>query len=115
MPRVLQVSNGYKEDNHSAGENNQNARDRPWQDLHVALDLLRPMPTGGNLLVQVDYFSPWVEVDIIRSTTSEMIIKCLDKHLSRCGVPSTLRTENGPNMVSAEMEERLNDWASSID
>ena len=69
--------------------------ERPWQDL--ALDLLGPMPTGEYLLVLVDYFSRWVEVDIIKSTTSETIIKCLDKQFSRFGVPSTLRTDNGPN------------------
>ena len=51
--------------------------ERPWQD--VALDLLGPMPTGEYLLVLVDYFSRWVEVDIIKSTTSAVIIKCLDK------------------------------------
>ena len=81
--------------------------ERPWQDL--ALDLLGPMPTGEHLLVLVDYFSRWVEVDIIKSTTSETIIKCLDKQFSRYGVPSTLRTGNGPNLVSAEMEEYLNE------
>ena len=86
--------------------------ERPWQDL--ALDLLGPMPTGEHLLVLVDYFSRWVEVDIIKSTTSETIIKCLDKQFSRYGVPSTLRTDNRPNLVSAEMEEYLNEWASSI-
>ena len=79
--------------------------ERPWQD--VALDLLGPMPTGEYLLVLVDYFSRWVEVDVIKSTTSAVIIKCLDKQFSRYGVPSTLRTDNGPNLVSAEMEGYL--------
>ena len=54
-------------------------------------------------------FSRWVEVDIIKSTTSDRTIKCLDKQFSRFGVPSTLRTDNGPNLVSAEMEEYLNE------
>ena len=81
--------------------------ERPWQDL--ALDLLGPMPTGEYLLVLVDHFSRWVEDDVIKSTNSEMIIKCLDKQFSRYGVPSTLRTDNGPSQVSAEMEEYLNE------
>ncbi|XP_022807326.1 uncharacterized protein K02A2.6-like [Stylophora pistillata] len=81
--------------------------ERPWYDL--GLDLLEPMPTGEYLLVLVDYFSGWVEVDIIKSTTSETIIKCLDKQSSRYGVPNTLRRNNGPNLVSAEMEEYLNE------
>ena len=67
------------------------------------------MPTGEHLLVLVDYFSRWVEVDIIKCTTSETIINCLDKQFSRYGVHSTLRTDNGPNLVSAEMEQYLNE------
>ena len=55
--------------------------ERPWQDL--ALDLLGPKPTGEHLLFLVDYFSQWVEVDIIKSTTSETIIMCLDKQVFR--------------------------------
>ena len=39
---------------------------------------------------------------------SETIIKCLDKQFFRFGVPSTLRMNNGPNLVSAEIEEYLN-------
>ena len=81
--------------------------ERPWQDL--ALDLLGPLPTGEHLLVLVDYFSRWVEVDVIYSTTSEVIIKCLDKQFSRYGVPRTLRTDNGANLVSAEMDGYLDE------
>ena len=79
--------------------------ERPWQDL--ALDLLGPLPTGEHLLVLVDYFSRWVEVDIIYSTTSEVIIKCLDKQFCRYGVPRALRTDNGANLVSTEMDGYL--------
>ena len=61
------------------------------------------------MLVLVDYFSRWVEVDVIKSTSSEAITKCLDRQFSRYGVPSTLRSDNGPNLVSAEMEEYLDE------
>ena len=81
--------------------------ERPWQDL--ALDLLGPMPTGESLLVLMDYFSRWVEDDVIKSSSSEAIIKCVDRQFSRYGVPSTLRSDNGPNLVSAEMEEYLDE------
>jgi len=70
------------------------------------------MPTGEYLLVLVDYFSRWVEVDVIKSTTSEVIVKCVDKQLSRYGVSSTLRTDNGTNLASAEMEEYLNEMGN---
>lgn len=79
--------------------------DRPWQDL--VLHLLGPMPTGEHLIVLFDHHSRWMEVDITRSTSSEKIINCLDAHFARYGLPKTLRTYNGPNLVSAEMEEYL--------
>ena len=75
--------------------------ERPWQDL--ALGLLGLLPTGEHLLVR------WVEVDVIYYTTSKVIIKCLDKQFSRYGVPRTLRTDNGANLVSAEMDGYLNE------
>ena len=79
--------------------------DRPWQDL--ALDLLGPLPTGENLVVLVDYYSRWIEVDIVQSTNSQTIIKRLDAQFSRYGIPKTLRTDNGSNLVSAEIEQYL--------
>ena len=54
--------------------------ERAWQE--VAVDLLGPLPTGEHLLVVVDYFSRWMEVDVLRSTTSAAVIKCLDSHFA---------------------------------
>ena len=49
---------------------------RPWEDF--ALDILGPLPSGENLLVLVDYHSRWIEVDVVRATTSKIIIQHLD-------------------------------------
>ena len=46
-------------------------------------------------------------VDVARNTTSSNIIRCLENHFTRHGIPKTLRTDNGPNLVSYEMEEFL--------
>ena len=43
----------------------------PWQDL--AIDLLGPLPSGESVLVIVDYFSRYYEVEIMQSTTSEKV------------------------------------------
>ena len=80
---------------------------KPWRDL--AVDLMGPLPTGDNLLVTVDYYSRWIEVDVIRNTSSSSIIKCLEKHFTRHGIPETLRTDNGSNLVRHEMEEFLDE------
>ena len=45
--------------------------ERPWQTL--AVDLLGPLPSG-HLLVLVDYLSRFVEVSIMKSVTSELVI-----------------------------------------
>lgn len=59
------------------------------------------------MLVVVHYFSRWMKVDVIRSTTSATIIKCLDNYFPRFGVPDVLRPDNGPNLVFKEMENWL--------
>ena len=53
----------------------------------------------------VDYFSRWMEVDVIRSTTNAKIIKCLDNHFARYELPVGLRSDNGLNLVFEEMEK----------
>ena len=80
---------------------------KPWRDQ--AVDLMGSLPTGESLLVTVDYYSRWIEVDVVRNTSSSSIIKYLEKHFNRHGIPETLRTDNGSNLVSHEMEEFLDE------
>ena len=77
----------------------------PWQEL--AIDLMGPLPTGETLLVIVDYFSRYVEVDNLKSTKSDIIIQRLDAHFSRHGLPVGVRTDNGPQFVSSEFVKFL--------
>ena len=48
-------------------------------------------------------------MDVVRNTTSSSIIRCLEKHFTRHGIPETLRTDNGSNLVSHETEEFFNE------
>ena len=80
---------------------------KPWRDL--AVDLMGPLPTGESLLVTVDHYSRWIEVDVVRSTTSSVIIRCLENHFTGHGIPETLRTDNGSNLISCETEEFLDE------
>ena len=48
----------------------------PWQDC--AADLLGPLPTGESILVVVDYYSRFLEVAILKSTTSAKIIEAIN-------------------------------------
>ena len=80
--------------------------DMPWE--HLACDLLGPLPTGESLLVVVDYYSRFFEVDILKSsTTAEVIINRLDNHFCRQGLPTSLRTDNGPQFVADVFKQYL--------
>ena len=79
--------------------------DKPWEDL--AADLMGPLPNGESLLVLVDYYSRYIEVVILKSTTSEKLIAELDRIFSIHGIPLSLKTDNGANLVSDEFEQFL--------
>ena len=66
-----------------------------------------PIPSGENLLVLMDYHSRWIEVGVVRATTSKIIIQRLDAQFARYGIPKSLRTDNSPNLVSNEIEDYL--------
>ena len=72
----------------------------PWSEL--AVDILGPLPSGESILVLVDYYSRFFEIDVIHSTTSRVVIRCLDSHFARHGVPDGLRSDNGPQFISTE-------------
>ena len=79
----------------------------PWE--HLAADLLGPLPTDESLLVTVDYYSRYFEVDIFHSTTSKVIISRLRTQFARHGIPHSLRTGNGPQFVSDEFRQFLSE------
>ena len=66
-----------------------------------------PLPSGDYVLVVVDYYSRYFEVDILRSVTSSRIIECLEKVFCTHGLPESLKTDNGLQFVSEEFENFL--------
>ena len=70
----------------------------PWEDL--AADLLGPLPTGEYIFVLVDYYSRYIEVEIMRNTSSEKITEALYRMFATHGLPVTLRIDNGPQFIS---------------
>ena len=77
--------------------------DGPWQDL--AVDLMGPLPSGHSLLVIVDYYSRFYEVEVMQSTTTEKIIDRLADTFCRHGLPNTIKLDNGPQFKSNEFRE----------
>ena len=80
---------------------------QPWE--HLSADFLGPLPSGENFLVIVDYYSRWIEVFIMKTTTSEKIINCLDSIFCVHGFPVSLQTDNAHNFNSKELNDYLMD------
>ncbi|XP_053381935.1 uncharacterized protein K02A2.6-like [Mercenaria mercenaria] len=55
----------------------------PWE--YLACDLLGPLPTGEHLVVVIDFYSRFMEIEIVKSTTSENIATVLMKMFARHG------------------------------
>lgn len=80
--------------------------DRPFEK--VAVDLFEC--EGCDYLIMVDYYSNWFEFDKLRRTTSKSVITKLKCHFARFGCPQILISDNGPQFVSDEFEEFMNEW-----
>lgn len=79
---------------------------RPW--AKVAADIC--FHSGRTLLVIVDYFSNFIEVDSLSSETSKSAIRSLMATFSRFGVPDSLVTDNGPCFASSEFAKFVDQW-----
>ena len=77
----------------------------PWRDL--AIDLLGPLPTGESILVIVDYYSRYYEIDIMRSTVASKVISSLVEIFVRHGLPESLTSDNVPQFVATEFTEYM--------
>ena len=74
-----------------------------WQD--VAVDLLGPMPSGHSILVVVDYYSRFYEVDILMSTIADKSICSVENIFNRHGLPITVKSDNGHQFISTEFRD----------
>ena len=81
--------------------------DGPWKKC--AIDLSGPYANNEYLLVLIDYFSRFPEVEIIRSITSATIINKLRKIFSIHGLCTELVSDNGSQFVSDEFKTFLSD------
>ncbi|XP_039469023.1 uncharacterized protein K02A2.6-like [Oreochromis aureus] len=76
----------------------------PWHRVHI--DFAGPYE-DKMFLVAVDAHSKWPEVTIMKSTTTEKTIEALGEMFSRFGSPTQIVSDNGPQLVSQEMEAFL--------
>jgi transposase InsO family protein len=79
----------------------------PWQRIGVDLCFCK----GKDYLVMCDYYSRWIEVLLLTSTTSTAVISRMKDVFARFGVPIEIISDNGPQFTSAEFK----DFASKYD
>lgn len=75
----------------------------PWQ--HLAMDYCGILPSGDHMLVVVDYFSRFIEVEFMKTITSTNTVKKLDAMFCRFGFPLSITADNAKQFVSTELRE----------
>ena len=80
----------------------------PWQRVHA--DFAGPLRNGQYALILIDAHSKWPEVHLMPTMTSTATIQRLRRTFAQEGVPQVLVTDNGPSLVSKEIES----WLSAI-
>ena len=75
---------------------------KPWHTVNV--DFCGPFPTGEQLLVVIDAYSRFPEVEIVHSTAGKGMIHKLDRIFSTYGIPKVLKSDNGPPFSSQEFK-----------
>ena len=76
-----------------------------WEVAHT--DFYGPLPTGEYLLVVIDRYSRFPEVEIVRSTKASTVIPKLDKIFATHGLPTVIKSDNGPPYNSQEYRRYL--------
>ena len=79
---------------------------KPWMKVGIDFFEIRE----HNYIVIVDYFSTYIEVEYLKSTTSTQTINTLKKTFARWGIPQELVSDNGPQLVSGEFKDFLKSW-----
>lgn len=68
--------------------------EQPW--THLSVDFCGPLSSGELLLVVIDDHSRYPVVEIVHSTSARATIPILDKIFAAHGIPTVLRSDNGP-------------------
>lgn len=78
---------------------------KPWAE--IAVDFYGPLQTGEYLLVVIDEYSRYPEVEIVHSTSAQCVIKHLDAIFARQGCPEVMKSDNGSPFQSLDLKKWL--------
>ena len=66
----------------------------PWHTVHI--DFCGPFPGGYYLLLMIDAFTRFPEVDIITSMSAEITMPTLERIFATHGLPKFVKSDKGP-------------------
>ena len=81
---------------------------KPFEKLF--LDIQGPYPSGDYVVGIIDGFSKWPDAYVIRSTSSENIVKCLLNTCCTHGFPLQITSDNGANVASVEIDNFCSEY-----
>ena len=72
----------------------------PWPFAQWGIDIMRPLPQGKRqvkfLLVAIDYFTKWVEAEVLATITEAKVQSFVCKNIvCRFRIPQTIISNNG--------------------
>ena len=68
---------------------------------------------GTSYLVTVHYYSHFIEVDHLSTTTTKQVITKLRGQFARYGIPMQIMTDSGSQLLSREFKNFTKDWGVS--
>ena len=78
---------------------------RPWHTLHV--DFRGPFPTEEYILVVIDAYSRFPEVEIVKSTTAVSTIEKFERIFATHGLSHIIKNDNGPPFNSNNIKQYM--------
>jgi hypothetical protein len=73
----------------------------------INIDFIGPYPDGGYVLVKVDAFTRWVELDCVPAADAENTALSLLTHFGRFGCPAHLTCDRGSHFIADVIKEFL--------
>jgi len=72
------------------------------------------MLEGKWHLVTTCQYSDWVEIDILLNTLTATVVEFTEAHYATFGIPDRLVTDNGPQFISTEYEQFVDEFFLSM-
>jgi len=91
----------------------------PWPFFKWGVDILGPFPLAQGqvkfLIVAVDYFTKWIEVEPVATITTDRVRKFYwKKIICRFGLPAVLVTDNGTQFASSSVANFCKEWGIQL-